>query len=106
MKSEQEFLAGVWNHIVNLEAEEREKAAARRRNRTLQIRRAAVLAGALLLFLALAAILLLADGKQLMEAANGWGLYGLAGCLLLGGYLAESRAALPMHNHERKGLHQ
>jgi uncharacterized membrane protein len=98
MKSDQEFLAGVWNHIVNLEADEREKGAARRRNRTLQIRRVALLGVTLLMF-ALAAVLLLLGGNAWMD-----GRYALAGLLLLGGYFAESRAAAPCAHHERKGL--
>jgi hypothetical protein len=104
MKSDQEFLAGIWNHIVNLEVEEREKAAARRRNRALRFRRVAVLGGILCAFLLLAALFPFLDGKSLMNAMNNWGVYVLAGFLLLGGYVAESRATAPIQNRERKGL--
>jgi hypothetical protein len=106
MKSDQEFLAGIWNHIVNLEAEEREKAAARRRHRALRFRRVAALGGMLCAFLLLAALFPFLDGKSLMNAMNNWGVYVLAGFLLLGGYVAESRATLPTATQERKGLHR
>jgi uncharacterized membrane protein len=106
MKSDQEFLAGIWNHIVNLEVEEREKATARRRNRALQIRRIAVLGGMLCAFLLLAALFPFLDGRSLMNAMNSWGIYVLAGFLLLGGYVAESRETLPRATHQRKGLHR
>jgi hypothetical protein len=96
VKSDQEFLAGVWNHIVNLEAEERDKAAARRRHRALQIHRIAVLGGMLCVFL-LAALFLLSGDRELANVS-----YVLTGLLLLGGYVAESRAALPHATHERK----
>jgi Flp pilus assembly protein TadB len=98
MKSDQEFLAGVWNHIANLETDEREKAAAHRRNRALQIRRVAELGVALLVF-ALVAVLLLLGGHAWMDAR-----FALAGLLLAGGYVAESRATAPTAHHERKGL--
>jgi hypothetical protein len=98
MKSDQEFLAGVWNHIANLETEEREKAAARLCHRALQIHRVVEMGAALLVF-ALVAALLLLGGNAWMD-----GRYALAGLLLVGGYFAESRAAAPIQNREGKGL--
>lgn len=93
MKSDQEFLAGVWNRIANLEAEELEKAAARRRNRRLGIRRAIILAGGLLFLLLLVLFVFLGGYRLLMNTFGGPGQYGLAGLLLAGAYVLETRTA-------------